>query len=133
MIENELQILSYIEDDHVHHSNINRLNFAFHDSFSLYLAFDLKISGDLRYHLQKKKTFVERDVAFIAICMADALNHLHARGIIHRKFNLEIEPNIDICVFYYLLRMQLFAMHPAHSISFTQYKLISNDYYVDYR
>jgi serine/threonine protein kinase len=90
LIANELLILSRIENDNIKHPNINRFHFAFRDTNSLYLAFDLKSCGDLRYHLRCKKTsFGEQGAAFICMCMADALTHLHARGIIHRDVKPE--------------------------------------------
>ena len=90
LIENELHILSHIEESTVKHPNINRFHFAFHDKTSLYMAFDLQTCGDLRLLLQhRKRPLSERCVAFIAICMADALTHLHARGILHRDVKPE--------------------------------------------
>lgn len=92
LVANELAVLSRIEDDCANkHPNINRFHFGFQDSYSVYMAFDLKTCGDLRYHLRQSKTtsFDELSVAFIAICMADALTHLHARGILHRDIKPE--------------------------------------------
>lgn len=90
LIENELKILIHLEDEQVKHPHISRFYFAFHDATFLYLTFELQTCGDMRYHLKRHgTTFTEKGVAFLAICIADALRHLHSRGILHRDVKPE--------------------------------------------
>ena len=59
------------------HTFLIKLNYAFHDRTSCYLAFDLKTGGDLRFYLRRKHAFDERTVAFYVGCMTSALNYYH--------------------------------------------------------
>jgi len=57
---------------------------AFQDRDNLYLVMDFLNGGDLRYHLNRKIIFDERQIKFIIKSIMEALEYLHSNGIIHR-------------------------------------------------
>jgi serum/glucocorticoid-regulated kinase 2 len=67
---------------------IINIHFAFQDDKKLYLGLDLKLGGDLRFHMTKKK-FTEPEIKFILICIVQALHYLHSQGIIHKDVKPE--------------------------------------------
>ena len=62
--------------------------FAFQDKKKLYLGLDLKLGGDLRYHMLKRK-FNEIEIKFIFACVLQSLEYLHSRNIIHKDIKPE--------------------------------------------
>lgn len=85
MIKNELEIMKWIGK----HSYFTQLHYAFRDSSTCYLVFDLLTGADLRSHLRKRHHFSESGIAFIIGCLSQALHHLHKKGIIHRDVKPE--------------------------------------------
>ena len=71
------------------HNFVVGITYAFCDDRAFYMALDLCIGGDLRYHLRNLEIFTERRVSFIATCMASALNHIHNCGVLHRDIKPE--------------------------------------------
>jgi serine/threonine protein kinase len=85
LIHSELQALKTVGK----HNFIVSLAFAFTDASGFYMALDLCIGGDLRYHLKREEICSERQVAFIAMCLSSALNHIHSCGVLHRDVKPE--------------------------------------------
>lgn len=81
---NERMLLSIIK-----HPFIVNMQYAFQDRLGLYLVMDLMIGGDLRYHMNKKKTFNEPQTKFIVSCILTGLEYLHVNGILHRDIKPE--------------------------------------------
>ena len=79
----ERSILSVINS-----SFIVNMRFAFQDRKKLYLGLDLKMGGDLRFHLNKKK-FNEQEIKFIFVCILKGLDYLHSQRIIHKDVKPE--------------------------------------------
>lgn len=50
---------------------------------------DLLLGGDLRYHLNKAKTFTEQQTKFIVASVILALEYLHENKVIHRDLKPE--------------------------------------------
>lgn len=67
---------------------IVNINFAFQDKKQLFLGLDLKLGGDLRFHMIKKK-FSEEEAKFIIFCVLMALEYLHNSGIMHKDVKPE--------------------------------------------
>ena len=67
---------------------IVNINFAFQDKKRLYLGLDLKLGGDLRYHMLKRK-FSENEIKFVLACILESLEYLHSRNIIHKDVKPE--------------------------------------------
>lgn len=80
---NERSLLSILN-----HPFIININFAFQDRKKLYLGLDLKVGGDLRYHMIKRKR-TEPEMKFIIACILQGLEHLHSRHIIHKDIKPE--------------------------------------------
>ncbi len=87
MLALEVQILAHLSENE--HPFIVNIQFAFHDNKKCYMALDLHPGGDLRYHIRNKKVFSEKYVGLIAICLSDALHHIHGKGILHRDIKPE--------------------------------------------
>ncbi|KNE61678.1 AGC/YANK protein kinase [Allomyces macrogynus ATCC 38327] len=68
----------------VFHPFIVNLCFAWQDDLYLYMAFDLMLGGDLRFHLGRHDRLPEAVVAFYAAEVSSALIYLHSRKVIHR-------------------------------------------------
>ena len=73
----------------INHPFLSSLNFSFQDKDNLYMIFDLKSGGDLRYWYIKKKVFSEKECKFITACIILGLEYLHANKIIHRDLKPE--------------------------------------------
>ncbi len=58
-IKNEREFLSYL-----HNPFIVNMYYAFQDYENLYLVMDLLTGGDLRYHISKKKNFLNHKQNF---------------------------------------------------------------------
>ena len=67
---------------------IVNMNFAFQDKRRLYLGLDLKLGGDLRFHMLKKR-FTEDEMKFIFCCLIHALEYVHSLQIIHKDLKPE--------------------------------------------
>ncbi|OMJ69707.1 hypothetical protein SteCoe_32495 [Stentor coeruleus] len=80
---NERSLLSILN-----HPFIININFAFQDKKKLYLGLDLKLGGDLRYHMIKRKR-TESEMKFIIACILQGLEYLHSRHIIHKDIKPE--------------------------------------------
>jgi serine/threonine protein kinase len=86
----ERRILQELE-----HPLIVNLRYAFQDeefmymvsdlmyTFQLSLMINLRLGGDLRFHINRK-TFTEEAIRFWIAEVACALRYLHTRGIVHR-------------------------------------------------
>ena len=79
MLTNELNALKKTD-----HPYIIPLHVAFTDPISVYMVFDLKLGGDLRYFLKNELIFEESDIAYFVACMSSALHYIHSLGIVHR-------------------------------------------------
>lgn len=64
------------------------MRLAFQDKKKLYLGLDLKMGGDLRFHLIRKR-FREEEIKFILRCVVMALGHLRSIGVIHKDVKPE--------------------------------------------
>lgn len=63
--------------------------YAFSDYENLYLVTDLVTSGDMRYHLSKRKKFTEPETKFFLACILIGLEYMHNNGVIHRDIKPE--------------------------------------------
>ena len=70
------------------HPFIINIQFAFQDRSKLYLGLDLKLGGDLRFHLLKR-TFSEPEIKFVLACIILSLEYIHSRRIIHKDVKPE--------------------------------------------
>lgn len=65
------------------HPFICNLKFGFQDDYNIYMALDLMLGGDLRFHTTRRK-FSNEELIFIAAEISSALGYLHSLGIVHR-------------------------------------------------
>ena len=78
-IMNEKNVLSKL-----HNPFIVNMKFSFQDKDNLYLVMDLLLGGDLRYHINSKKKFNEKELKFILSCTILGLDYLHQNNILHK-------------------------------------------------
>jgi serine/threonine kinase 32 len=69
--------------ERVDHPYVCNLRFAFQDDENMYMALDLMMGGDLRFHLERR-TFGEDVVRVWIAELSSAINYLHAKDIVHR-------------------------------------------------
>ena len=62
---------------------------SFQDKDNLYLIMDLLLGGDLRYHINQRKEFKEKELKFIMSCTILGLDYLHKNNIIHKDIKPE--------------------------------------------
>lgn len=68
----------------VEHPFVVNLRYAFQDDENCFFVLDLMLGGDLRFHLQRLRSFDEATVRFYVAELSSALSYLHERRIIHR-------------------------------------------------
>jgi serine/threonine protein kinase len=83
-VMNEMKLLSMMK-----HPFIVNIHYAFQDRENLYLAMDLMLGGDLRYHICKRKRFTENETKFFAACIVTGLEYIHSNAVIHRDIKPE--------------------------------------------
>lgn len=75
------------------HPNIVQLVEWFEDDVFFYMVFEKMRGGQLLDHIQRKVCFTEREAAQVTRDIAQALKHLHDRGIAHR----DVKPENILC------------------------------------
>lgn len=70
------------------HPFIINMKLAFHSTRKLFLGLDLKLGGDLRFHITKKK-FNEPEIKFVLCCVIQALEFVHSCNFIHKDVKPE--------------------------------------------
>jgi len=83
-LANEIDILGSID-----HKNVVSLRAIFDTDDTLFIVMELMEGGELYDEIVKRKTFTEKDAAEITRQLCEALQYLHARGIVHRDLKLE--------------------------------------------
>jgi serine/threonine protein kinase len=72
----------------LNHPFLVNINFAFQDKKKLYLGLDLKLGGDLRYHMLQRR-FTETELKFLISCTLTSLEYIHSRNYIHKDIKPE--------------------------------------------
>ncbi|XP_064182661.1 serine/threonine-protein kinase Sgk2b isoform X1 [Anguilla rostrata] len=73
----------------LHHPFLVGLHFSFQTTDKLYFVLDYVNGGELFYHLQRERVFLEPRARFYAAEMASALGYLHSLHIIYRDLKPE--------------------------------------------
>ncbi len=73
----------------IHHPFIINMMFSFQDENNLYLVMNLFTGGDLRYQINKLRSFTESESKFFMGCLVLGLEVIHANEIIHRDIKPE--------------------------------------------
>jgi serine/threonine protein kinase len=63
--------------------------YAFSDYENVYLVTDLVTGGDLRNHLNQRKTFTQKEAKFLIACILVSLEYMHNNDVIHRDIKPE--------------------------------------------
>jgi len=90
------KVLKEIEIYHLcrGHKNIVQLVEFFEEIDKFVLVFEKVEGGSLLKHIQNKVSFTEAEARSIIKDLAEAINHLHAKGVAHR----DIKPDNVLCV-----------------------------------
>jgi len=83
-LANEIDILGSID-----HPNVVNMKAIFDTEDILFIVMELMEGGELYEEIVKRKTFTEADAAELVRQLCEALQYLHARGIVHRDLKLE--------------------------------------------
>ena len=68
----------------LHYSLITNLNFSFQDNEYLFLVLDYLSGGDIRYYLNKKIQFNEKQIKFFISNLLLSLKYIHNNKVLHR-------------------------------------------------
>merc|ERR1712176_587808 len=71
------------------HPNIVQLQDFYEGKEEVYLVFEMMRGGALIDHIEKRKTFNERQASTVLYCITSALEHLHSAGIAHRDLKFD--------------------------------------------
>lgn len=71
------------------HPNIVQLQDFYEGKEEFYLVFEMMRGGALIDHIEKRKTFNERQASTVLYCITSALQHLHSAGIAHRDLKFD--------------------------------------------
>jgi len=93
---NRSKILKEIENYHLcsGQQNIIQLVEFFEETNYFYLVFEKILGGSLFDHIQRRVVFTEAEASRVVKDLAQALKHLHARGVAHR----DLKPDNVLCV-----------------------------------
>uniref|UniRef100_A0A1I7SWS2 Protein kinase domain-containing protein n=1 Tax=Bursaphelenchus xylophilus TaxID=6326 RepID=A0A1I7SWS2_BURXY len=75
------------------HPNIVQMVEWFEDEDTFYMIFEKMRGGPLLNHIQRKVCFTEQEASMVTRDIANALKHLHERGIAHR----DVKPENILC------------------------------------
>ncbi|KAI8611834.1 kinase-like domain-containing protein [Chytriomyces sp. MP71] len=81
-VDNIIQERKLLEE--IHCPFVCNLRYAFQDDENMFMVIDLKLGGDLRFHLNKMGTLAEDVVKFCVAECALGLMYLHSKHVVHR-------------------------------------------------
>ncbi|TPX61558.1 hypothetical protein CcCBS67573_g08917 [Chytriomyces confervae] len=81
-VDNIIQERKLLEE--IHCPFVCNLRYAFQDDENMFMVIDLKLGGDLRFHLNKLGTLPEDVVKFFMAECSMGLMYLHSKHVVHR-------------------------------------------------
>ncbi|XP_018017499.1 serine/threonine-protein kinase Sgk2 [Hyalella azteca] len=73
----------------LHHPYLVQLHYAFTTRHKIFFVLDFVNGGELFYHLQRERVFVEPRAMFYAAEICCALTYMHTKGIVYRDLKPE--------------------------------------------
>ena len=83
-IEREIEIMGKVD-----HPNVIKLVDVFDETKKMNLVLELVTGGELFDKIVEKGNYTEKDAANTLMTLCDALEHLHAKGVVHRDLKPE--------------------------------------------